>query len=122
MVWRMVLLDAICTIMPRPVSNKKNNESHKVWDSEKEINPNPKILEATAMTLPNPITLFREARKMAPITAPTPIDPIRKPYVIESPRRMSLAKTGISVEVAIPTQLIHPRKKRIVRMGGKPKA
>jgi len=65
--------------MPKPVSNRKDNESHKVCENEKEMSPIPKIPEAIAMILPNPSTLLREARKMAPIMAPTPIAAIRNP-------------------------------------------
>ena len=45
------------------------------------MSPLPKIMEAATMILPNPNTLFLDAKKIAPATAPIPEAAIRKPNV-----------------------------------------
>ncbi len=41
MVWRIVLLAAICTIMPNPVTSISSKESQSILDTANPIRPNP---------------------------------------------------------------------------------
>ena len=80
-----VLLEAICTIIPKPANARVKRETRKIGEREKIRIPSPKMKEARAIILPNPRRLFREAKKMAPIKAPKPEAAMRKPRVSESP-------------------------------------
>src|SRR6185312_10033292 len=61
-VCRMVLLAAICTIIPSPVGTRIAKDSQKLCDCEKAMSPMPNPPLASTMTRPRPSTLFRDAR------------------------------------------------------------
>ena len=92
-----VFVPAIITIMPSPVSSMTAIESGSERECEKASSPREYAPMATAMTLPSPRTPLRDARKNAPIIAPTPTAAMSRPRVCGPPCRTRLAKTGMSI-------------------------
>jgi hypothetical protein len=80
----------------------------------------PKRIAEAGTILPSLRTDFLEARKKAPIRAPKPAAPIRKPYVCDPPCKTSFAKTGISTEYDIPIRLEILRRMRRCFIGANP--
>jgi hypothetical protein len=62
MVWMMVLLDAICTMKPLPVTTIRTMERATTREKEKAIRPAPNTAAAAGITRHSPTTLRREAR------------------------------------------------------------
>jgi hypothetical protein len=114
-----VLLAAICTIIPAPVSHMSGSDSHSERDSENAISPAPKTTAENAMIRPSPITLSRDARYSAPHSAPRPEAAIRKPSVYASPPSRSLAISGISTVYGMPTRLTSASSSSSERTGTK---
>jgi hypothetical protein len=77
------------TIIPKPETIIKPHDNQKMRDREKPMSPVPKIIAATTRTVSKPSMLSREARYIAPIRAPIPAAPIRKPSVWAPPCRTS---------------------------------
>ena len=85
MVCKMVLLDAICVIIPSPMATINSKERINMRDNEKAMSPKPKIAADKGIIFHSPNTLFLEARYTAPIKAPSPEAPMRKPKVCDPP-------------------------------------
>ena len=80
-VWSRVLLDAAWIIKPRPVRYIINKDNQKSVEKERPTRPVPNRPVAIRMILSKPNADFREARKMAPVRAPAPIDDNKNPRV-----------------------------------------
>src|SRR6476620_6097743 len=102
MVWRMVLVAAICVMKPAPTSGRGSSHSHETRDIAKAIRLRPNISVAAEITLPRPTTDVREARYTVPPSAPTPVAVISQPSVLGPPCSTLAAITGISTEYGIP--------------------
>ena len=118
----MVLLAAIWTIMPKPVSTIIASEIPRFVEKAKPIKPTPNRRVPIHITFPSPNTVLRDAKNKAPVNAPTPDAADRNPSVSGPPRRIFLAKIGISTVYGIPMKLTRANSSRIVRIGAKPKA
>ena len=96
MVWRMVLLAAICCIIPKPVTSRSARDKGSQREKPKAMMPTPKRPAMVGITRRRPRTLFREASQAALPRAPRPEAPMRKPSVWAPPPRTRLAKMGMS--------------------------
>ncbi len=96
MVWRMVLLAAMCAIIPNPATASTAQASHSRRATASARSAAPNAQTAQAMTDPSPRTDRRRARKSAPPSAPRPMEPTRNPSVWAPPWSTSVANIGIS--------------------------
>jgi hypothetical protein len=62
MVWRIVLLEPMWTIMPKPAPRSATIDSHWCGDSPKPTSEIPKRATHTKITWPSPATVVRPAR------------------------------------------------------------
>ncbi len=92
----IVLLDAICTMKPKPATTRHGSASHQTGTSEKLIRPTPNSAHAIGIIRPSPTTLRRAASQSAPSSAPAPAAVISSPSVCGPPWKTSVAKTGIN--------------------------
>jgi len=119
MVWMIVLLAAICCIIPNPVNNIRIMESHRTRDIENRINPAPNMPPQWESFYQAEYVL-RTASETPEMSAPIPTAPIRKPSVCGPPFRMRPAKIGISTVYGIPIRLTIAKSNRMVRTGANP--
>ena len=117
-----MLLDAICTMNPKPATTRHGIASHSTRVNEKAINPAPNSALAIGMTPPRPITDRRCASQSAPSSAPQPDDVIRMPSVYGPPWNTVDANTGIITEYGTPTRLTMASSRMIERIGRNPNA
>ena len=93
-----VFVALICTIIPPPSGKRTTSESQKLVDALKRRSPVPKTPHAAAIHMKVPRTSsLRDASAMPPMTAPTPVAPMRRPRVRASPWYTRDAKMGMSV-------------------------
>src|ERR1700690_64779 len=116
---RTILLEAICTIIPKPLTDMRSSESHKKWDWEKAMSPNPNTNPATGVVIPSRRAPLLEARNIVPPSAPTPEAAIRKPSVCGPPCKMLPANIGMSTWDGTPAKLISASRRRIDLIGVK---
>ena len=100
--------------------NSSESGNERDWDMA--INPTPKTHAAAGMIRSIPAADFRDARKKAPATAPTPVAPMRNPSVCGPPCRISFAKTGMRTAYDMPRRLTRARSIRMERIGTNPYA
>ena len=61
-VWSTVFVDAISTIIPAPTKGRMTSDSQSECDRENAVSPRPKVIVASTITRPSPITDVRDAR------------------------------------------------------------
>jgi len=62
-VCKIVLLAAVCSIIPSPIKTISTSEREKILENDKMISPAVKRIAAAGTILPNFRTVLREARK-----------------------------------------------------------
>src|SRR4029453_15651828 len=115
-----VLVDAIWTIMPKPVIVMKTIDPGSQRESANPIKPPPNTTVFVRITRPSPTTDFLVVTHSAPQSAPNPEAPTRNPRVYGPPPRISSAKTGISTENGMATRHNHASWRISDRMGRNP--
>src|SRR4030042_5686888 len=121
-VCKIVFVEAMCIIIPNPLINIIESESHKFLETEKIIRLSPKMPVAAVRIFPRPKTVLLDARYIPPTSAPIPDEAIKKPRKFGPPCSISFAKIGMSTVYGIPIRLISPKKSKIDLMGTQQKA
>jgi hypothetical protein len=106
-VWRIVLQDAMTTILVKPTTKSAAIDIYRIVENEKTTKPALIAYSAIFTTLPSPLMLLLAARYSVAVKAPAPAEDTRKPKVCESPCRTSEANTGRRTGNVRPKKLIN---------------
>ena len=96
-IWTIVMAVDIGVIDPNPMINANGSAGTQCVIRENRISPAPTMTMVTSRTLRRSIPFLAEASRILPTNAPKPIQPAIYPYVVASPLKTTLAKTGSSV-------------------------
>src|SRR5271154_4168334 len=101
----MVWLDASWVRNPKPTIDRQGIAMASWWLKANSMSPTANKMQPAATRLLNALVALCIARKVAANKAPAPEEAIRNPRVVESPRNIWLAKTGIKVTYGMPNAL-----------------